>query len=73
MKTISSETKKNVAGSLLSFYGPFMGALTYMTLLVHTISLETLYTVKPLIVDPPRRDHNRSNLSTGTTNSAPKC
>jgi hypothetical protein len=29
-------------------------------------------TVKPPIVDPPRRDHNRNNLSTGTTNSAPK-
>jgi hypothetical protein len=25
--------KKNIAGSPLSFYGPYMGALTYMTLL----------------------------------------
>ncbi len=30
-------------------------------------------TVEPLIKDPPRRGHNRNNLSTKDTLQGPKC
>ena len=55
----------------------FLGLTNYITLLwlncIDYVITRLVFTVKSPIVGPPRRDHNRNNLSTVTTILAPKC